>query len=522
MLSRFPRRARLAAPLLTLLAAWPAAAQAPAAGATLPATPSGRMGARVIDALNAPDTTAVARLLADLADRKRAQGAAAEYRALLHRMRAQSGGVSLGEVEPIGDGVGVRLWARGNDGGALLFVSAERADTARLWGLEVLQSGSAASRVRPVGGANEAGVLAAVDAEAGRLAAAGALSGVVLVARGDRVVYRGAFGVADPATGAPVTADTRFHLASTGKMFTAVAVARLVERGRLRWDDRMVDLLPGLPWPAEARAVTLRHLLSHTAGYGSLWDRPGYDPERRYATAGEVVALFAASPPAFAPGSRWSYSNEGFEILAAVVERVTGRPWTAYAAEDVFRRAGMASTSLDDPAGDRGPRATPLVRDADDLLGTGAPRPTPRPWWGGGAGGGYATADDLLRFARAVQGGTLLRPATRDTLTVRRAPLDDGAYGYGTWMREAGGRETWGHGGGGPNAGICTEVAAFADGSWTVVLATNASPPTCHDLRREIVAALARLPAPGAAAATGPEASRGATEDVRAEGDVRP
>jgi D-alanyl-D-alanine carboxypeptidase len=484
------RRATAAA----FLAAAPLAAQAPAAGATLPDTPSGRMAARVLDALNAPDTLATTHLLASLAPAQAARGRGAEFRALLHRIRAQSGGVTLADVETIGDGVGLRLRSRAGDGGALLFVSAARADTARLWGLQVLVSGGEAQRVRPIAGAGEAAVLAGIRGEAERLAAAGALSGVVLVARGDSVVYRGAFGVTDLETRAPVTAETRFHLASTGKMFTAVAIAQLVERGALRWDDRAADLLPDLPWHPDARGVTLRHLLSHTAGYGWLWDVPGYDAERQYAWVTEVVRLFAGAKPGFAPGSRWSYSNEGFEVLAAIVERKTGRPWTSYAADAVFRPAGMTATALDAPGGDAGPRATPLVRRADDLMGTEPLVSAPRPWWGGGAGGGYATADDLLRFVRARLGGVLLRRDTHDTLAAPRETVDDGWYGYGTWVREIGGRRTWGHGGGGPNAGICTEVETFADGAWTVVVASNLSPPTCHDLRREMMTALARLP----------------------------
>jgi hypothetical protein len=138
--------------------------------------------------------------------------------------------------------------------------------------------------------------------------------------KGNSVVYSASFGAADKARGLRNTADTRFNIGSMDKQFTAVAIGQLVEQGRLDLDSRLIDVLPDYPNRVAAEAITIRHLLSHRAGLGMLFDRTGWDWKTRYKLMGDLLPLFAAAEPAFAPGSRFSYSNEGFVVLGAVVE----------------------------------------------------------------------------------------------------------------------------------------------------------------------------------------------------------
>ena len=126
-----------------------------------------------------------------------------------------------------------------------------------------------------------------------RLADGGELSGTVAIGRGDSVVYQESFGTKN-------SARTLYHLASVGKMFTAVAIGQLIEAGRLSFDDSIGKLLPHFPWHPVSRSITVRQLLSHSSGLGQS--------ER----AGDAIdSAFAVTPPTFPPGSGFLYSNDG-------------------------------------------------------------------------------------------------------------------------------------------------------------------------------------------------------------------
>jgi CubicO group peptidase (beta-lactamase class C family) len=198
------------------------------------------------------------------------------------------------------------------------------------------------------------------------------------------------------------------------KQFTAVAIGQLVEQGRLRLDARLIDVLPDYPNRAAAETITIRHLLSHRAGLGMLFERPGWDWKRRYERVTDLLPLFATAPPAFEPGSRFAYSNEGFVVLGAVVERLSGRSWYDYAAAHIFAPAGMRQTEYltDDPAVPN--RAVGYQFRRTDPLSVGGRVPN----WGtlarrgNSCGGSFSTAGDMIRFLGALRGGKLLRPET--------------------------------------------------------------------------------------------------------------
>jgi CubicO group peptidase (beta-lactamase class C family) len=290
-----------------------------------------------------------------------------------------------------------------------------------------------------------------------------------------------------------MTTRSRFHLASQGKMFTSVAIAQLVEQGRISLDDTVGELLPGHPWTEQARGITIRQLLSHTAGLGGLFDRPAYVQGQVFRNATERLAIFASEPLYFAPGERYSYSNEGFETLAAIVEAQTGERFNDYILRNVLRRAGMATALPDAPADSLTDRAIPSPHGERDLFGI-QPRVTAsRGWDAGGAGGGHASAEDMFRFARALVGGRLVSAAMVDTLTTGRVDMGGGSrYAYGFMPREVNGRAVFGHGGGGPRGvAMCNDIDVFADGSYTVVVMSNYDAPFCATVKQAITDMLA-------------------------------
>lgn len=323
----------------------------------------------------------------------------------------------------------------------------------------------------------------------GQEAAAGRFSGAALLARDDRPVLAEGYGMADRDRGVANRMSTRFCIASMGKMLTSVAVAQLVEEGRLSFQDTMAKHLPAFP-RAIADKVTIHHLLTHTSGMGDALRRePGVEPPD---TIAGLMKLIAATPLEFEPGSRMSYSNSGFIVLGAIIESVSGRPYHDRVEERVLRPAGMAQTFIrsytpaDVPdmahgyaAADAG--APPGGPDAPSPGPRTRRAPSPGPLRdvsgvkriGSPAGGGYSTVADLLAFARALMRHRLLSPALTETVLAGkvaatgpgRPPEEKYAYGFADTVVD--GVRIVGHNGGhqGTRAG------------WTSIR-TRATPPS--------------------------------------------
>ena len=290
-----------------------------------------------------------------------------------------------------------------------------------------------------------------LDAFSRRLAAAHQFSGVVLVARGGQAIGSGGYGDASKEFGVKNTPSTRVILGSINKMFTAVAILQLVERGRLSLDDPVGQHLPGV-LPAEVgQVVRIKHLLTHTSGLGDFLFSPEMIAQNRaqYRTVADYLPLLRKDSLAFTPGTRWAYSNTGFLVLGAVLERVTGRPYDEYVADMVFRPAGMSATGgveLDRvPTGvasgytrDYSRAGLAWRSDRYDQVVTGTP-----------AGGGYSTAADLMRFVDALRSAKLLSAATTAAMLTPKPELSSPAYGFGVEVFDGAARLV-GHTGGGP------------------------------------------------------------------------
>lgn len=304
-------------------------------------------------------------------------------------------------------------------------------------------------------------------------------SGAVLVAERGRILWQAGYGFADAARRTPNTSETRFNIASMGKMFTAVAIAQLAERGRLGFDDPISRHLPGLP--PEIGAITIDQLLTHRSGlrdYFRLENRPRIDAAR---TATDLLPLAVADGLAFAPGTSFAYSNSGFVVLGAIVERLSGLTYTDYLRRNIFEPAGMTQTSLD---GGQGARAEAMTRMSPGGGPAGPPRPSPMvgPAMASPAGGATSTVGDLFRFAEALRSNRLTRPATTELLwqahlvpPEQRDPAQRASYGYGFNRTDAGGRRWLGHGGGSP--GVNGQLEIDPEAGRVAVALSNYDPP---------------------------------------------
>jgi len=277
-------------------------------------------------------------------------------------------------------------------------------------------------------------------------AAAGRFSGAVLVARNGGAVLDAGYGFADRATRAANTAGTRFCIASIGKLFTAVAIGQLAEQGRLAFDAPVGDYLTGLP--AAIADVTIAELLDMTAGLGDTVLGRANPPR----TLDGMVALIARERLQFTPGAKFSYSNDDYILLGAVVQRLSGESYAGYLRQHILGPAGMAHTGYAVYV----PAQVPGMAHGYAQPGSGLTDISGRPQIANPSGGAYSTTGDLLKFAEALVGHRLLTPAMTATILAPRvsSPQPGGPavdeYTYGFAYQQIDGVTFVGHNGGTP------------------------------------------------------------------------
>ncbi|UCG32997.1 MAG: beta-lactamase family protein, partial [Phycisphaerales bacterium] len=203
------------------------------------------------------------------------------------------------------------------------------------------------SDVPAPGKLNEEALVAELGAFLDRLVAADRFSGAVLLAKDGKVLFKNAYGLASKRFDVPNRIDTKFNLGSMNKMFTAVAIGQLVERGKLSFDDSVSKYLSTDWLPRDvAEKITVRHLLTHTSGLGSYFNET-FDKSSRmlFRDLDDYKPLVEGDRPAFEPGSGWQYSNTGFLLLGVIIEKVTGMSYFDYVQQNICGPAGMINTA---------------------------------------------------------------------------------------------------------------------------------------------------------------------------------
>lgn len=313
-------------------------------------------------------------------------------------------------------------------------------------------------------------------------------SGTVLVARGDKVIAQGVWGEASQRYHVPNNIETKFNLGSMNKMFTAIAIGQLVEKGKLRFDTKLGGVLTDYPDKDAAAKVTVSHLLTHTSGIGDFFSEEFDKNDKRIYTLADFLPFITDKPLAFEPGAEMSYSNGGFIVLGLMIEKVTGQNYFDYIRENIYRPAGMVNsdhydleipvenlaigyTRMSMRGPDEGPRRENYYRHP--------------PRGGGSAGGGYSTVIDLHRYARALATDKLVARAIRDSLWTPHSQMGpDMGYGYGFGVeRTESGYRSVGHNGGAP--GISASFHYFPELDLTVTALAN------YDMVAESAARLA-------------------------------
>lgn len=321
--------------------------------------------------------------------------------------------------------------------------------------------------------------LAQLDGFALGLARAELFSGVLLVAKDGEILLERAYGKRDAATDHENSLDTRFDLASAGKMFTAVAILQQIAAGRATLDTTVGEVLKDYPNEDFARQVSITHLLTHTGGAGDI-DLFGVEHagnRQRAHTVAEMLALHAERAPAFTPGSRLEYGNFGHVVLGRMVEVLSGQSFETYVREAIFHPAGMSRTDFIDC----GDQAADLAMGYVTIAGERKPNCETLPRRGFPAGGQVSTARDMFRFVEALRAGKLI-PAALFQEAVRPhhefMGLGFFATEYGPGYSERNFR--WGHGGSAD--GICTDVRTYPRTGETLIVLSNSDAPACFEV----------------------------------------
>ena len=292
--------------------------------------------------------------------------------------------------------------------------------------------------------------------------------GVVYVRRGDLVVQK-PYGMADAAEKMPITAETRFNIGSAAKMFTAVAIARLVDRGEVQLDAPIGNYLADLP-PEFAR-ITIAQLLNHTSGLGDYFNMANKRVIDAAISATDLLPLALATSPAFVPGSKRAYSNSGFVVLGAIVEKVSAMSYREFVQKEILHPLGMSHTRFD-PQDSAEPMTRMSPNGPLDKL-----QPSPlRQVRASPAGGIFSTASDMSLLLTALSNGRLVKRETTQLFLEPRADPGGGAgtYGFGFAVQTTPAVRV-GHGGGAP--GVNAEIALYPDSGWQLIALSNNDPP---------------------------------------------
>ena len=266
-------------------------------------------------------------------------------------------------------------------------------------------------------------------AQAGR----GQFSGSILIAKNDEGIFEGAYGLASREYNVRNKIDTKFNLASIGKLFTSVAIAQLAQEGKLSFSDPISKYLSDWLPNDMANQITIQQLLIHSSGLGSFFDNKQFqlgNSSRFYIGINDYKPLMQTEKLAFKPGTSQLYSNTGYLLLGAIIEKVSGQNYFEYVKQHIFKPAGMINSDyyeMDVPTPNLAIGYAPYQVDGKtewrNNLYTNVLK-------GGPAGGGFSTAEDMFKFAVALKTNKLLNPHFTQLVLSTQIAKPDGPTKY--------------------------------------------------------------------------------------------
>jgi CubicO group peptidase (beta-lactamase class C family) len=457
-------------------AASSATASAQSSGApTLPETQAGQRVAAYIKAFNSGDEQTMREFFTNhLAPDSLARRSMDERMQVYRQMRGEMGTLELQRVVEAKESAIATLVKTNKGEWFNLGFEFEPQSPHKLLGLGVENTDPPKDNAPPANShapapKTEAELVAALEQHLNQLVKADEFSGTVLLAKNGKPVFQKAYGLASKEYNVANRTDTKFNLGSINKIFTQVAIGQLVERGKLSLDDPIIKYLPDYPNRQAAEKVTIRQLLQHSSGVGDFFNEK-YEatPKNKMRSIADFVALVADEPLAFEPGTKRQYSNGGYAVLGAIIEKAAGQDYYTYVREQIFKPAGMENTDYYEADVPIPNLAMGYTRRSGESGNARRNNIYTRPARGSSAGGGYSTVEDMLKFTLALQNRKLL--ANKET----------GGMMAGDGLGIAGGA---------PGINAVVEV----DSGYTIIAMSNYDPPSAVDIGKKVREWLAGL-----------------------------
>lgn len=305
------------------------------------------------------------------------------------------------------------------------------------------------------------------------------LSGSILIAEGDKVLFEKYFGFADVERKMPVTQNTLFNMASGGKMFTALSIVKLIEAGKLKYDEPITKYLKGFSDMNKAEQVTIHHLLSHTSGVAEYWSGQDNDFFTAKAINDHLKMVYEVGF-SFEAGSEYHYCNSNFILLGAVIENITGKSFYNFVKEEIFTPSGMVVSDYFNHGSKN--TAIPLTRSENENMWKEAKHAIK----GSSAGGSYSTCEDILKFSLALKSNLIVKAESFKKMTTPKnkelKSTED--YGYGFIIQKQAQEISYGHGG--TAGGVNFEYRYFPNQDITLVIFNNQNNGAYDDLRKNV------------------------------------
>ncbi|HEX7802611.1 MAG TPA: serine hydrolase domain-containing protein [Pseudoxanthomonas sp.] len=462
------------------------------APATLPATPVGQIAAQLVHHINTDNPAQIQQWAPGVLSASVAQGDKTDFVMNLVSAARDSGGVDLFDVRASSRQPGllqVVVKARRTGQLGLFFITADPAHPSQLADAHLVPMDDPALYADwPQTAVSHAELARLIHDKLDLLVRTQDFSGCVTVTVHAQTIFDECRGQADRRFAAPIDPQTRFHIGSIGKMFTAVAIAQLVETGKLSWDTSLAQLVPEYPDHDAAKKITVWQLLHHTAGLGDFMVPEYFAHRENFIDPVDYLDLIARQPKVSEPGKEWSYSNAGFMLLGRIIENVSHEDYYGYIQRHVFAPAGMRASGFD-----RLDEITPKL--AVGYYHDGMFSSIWKMDWskiqfkGGPAGGGYSNNVDLLRFADALRDGRLVKPATLAKMFDNEVPAGPGGYAAGFGVRLSHGSPIRGHTGG--IEGTTANLQMIWNANAAVALTSNEGPSGTWMLAEHIADLLA-------------------------------
>lgn len=485
-------RRRLLAFVLASVAGMSAAmATTPAMHPALPDTPIGKLAGTLVRHIDTDNPAQIRKWAPSILAASVAADDKADFIAGLVSAVRDEGGVDVFDVrtDPRQPGLlEVAVKGRRNAQAGLFWLVVDPAHPDRFADANLVGMDNPLYADWPKGPVSHAELRKLIHTALDRLVSVSDFSGCVTVSDGGETVFDECRGLADRSFNVPVDQQTKFNVASVGKMFTAVAIAQLVEAGKLSWNDTLAKLVPEYPDQATAKKITVWELLHHTSGLGDFMVPDYFDHAQRYVNPADYLGLIARQPKVGEPDKGPSYSNAGYVLLGRIVENVSGESYFDYIQRHVFEPAQMTSSGFDSEDEIVPGLAVGYYHDDGLFSRTWKANWVQGIYKGSPAGGGYSNNADLLRFAAALHGGKLLKPATLAKMFDGEVPVGPGiAFGAGIDERLSRGRHIRGHQGG--IEGSTADLEMVWETGAAVVLTSNEG-PSQHWLLAEQIADL--------------------------------